>query len=111
MTGCRQWLGLHVREACFFLWVQDQVQERSFVAERLTALAASPDGSICAGGGTSGALYAWDVATGRLLRTWPAHYQVPPLSPSLFLSPSFSLALTSLAPGPPKVWEVCMDKS
>ncbi|KAK9818942.1 hypothetical protein WJX74_004888 [Apatococcus lobatus] len=59
----------------FWTWHKDQVQERSFVAERLTALAASPDGSTCAGGGVSGALYAWDVASGRLLRTWPAHYQ------------------------------------
>lgn len=56
--------------------MQDQLQERSFVAERLTALAASPDGCVCAGGGVSGALYAWDIASGRLLRTWPAHYQV-----------------------------------
>lgn len=52
------------------------------MAERLTALAASPDGSICAGGGNSGALYAWDVASGRLLRTWPAHYQVTPPPPT-----------------------------
>ena len=56
--------------------LQDQVQERSFVAERLAAFTCSPDGSSCAGGGISGAIYMWDVPSGRLLRTWPAHYQV-----------------------------------
>ena len=59
--------------------VQDQVQERSFVAERLAAFASSPDGTTCAGGGISGSIFVWDTASGRLLRTWPAHYQVSSL--------------------------------
>jgi WD40 repeat protein len=50
--------------------------QRSFTPERLTALAASPDGSYLAAGGGSGAVYLWDTPSGRLLATWPAHYKV-----------------------------------
>ena len=55
---------------------QDQVLQRCFAAEPVLALAASPDGAHLAGGGASGALYLWETASGRLLRSWPAHYQV-----------------------------------
>ena len=55
---------------------QDQVLQRCFAAEPILALAASPDGAHLAGGGASGALYFWETASGRLLRSWPAHYQV-----------------------------------
>ncbi len=68
------WGHSYLKWCCLDL--QDQVQERSFVAERLAAFTSSPDGSACAGGGISGAIYVWDTASGRLLRTWPAHYQV-----------------------------------
>jgi pre-rRNA-processing protein IPI3 len=44
--------------------------------ERLTSVAASPDGMFLAGGGVSGTLYIWETASGRLLRSWPAHYKV-----------------------------------
>ncbi len=49
--------------------------------ERITAVACSTDGTLLAGGGASGALYLWDLASGRLLRTWAAHYKVPPPRP------------------------------
>lgn len=55
---------------------QDQVLQRSFTQESLTALAASPNGAYLAAGGNSGSLYVWDTATGALLRSWPAHYKV-----------------------------------
>ncbi len=55
---------------------QDQLHQRSFAQERLTALAASGDGAYLAAGGASGALYVWEAATGQLLRTWAAHYKV-----------------------------------
>jgi len=42
----------------------------------MTALAASPNGAYLAGGGTSGTLYCWEASSGRLLRSWPAHYKV-----------------------------------
>eukprot|EP00775_Hariotina_reticulata_P006600 gene6600-6828_t len=59
----------------FWTWHKDQVLQRCFTQEALTALAASPNGAYLAGGGTSGTLYCWEVASGRLLRSWPAHYK------------------------------------
>ena len=56
--------------------VQDALLQRSFAAEPIVAVAASPDGTHVAGGGVSGHLYLWQSSSGRLLRTWPAHYKV-----------------------------------
>jgi WD40 repeat protein len=60
---------------CVFIR-QDQVLQRSFAQERLSSLAATRDGRYLAAGGGSGTLYVWDVASGQLLRAWPAHYKV-----------------------------------
>jgi hypothetical protein len=35
------------------------------------SVAATPDGLYCFGGGKSGKLYAWEVATGSLLKVRP----------------------------------------
>lgn len=63
--------GLH-----FWAWHKDQPHLRCFAAEQLTCVAASPDGAWCAAGGASGAAFVWETSTGRLLKTWPAHYKV-----------------------------------
>ena len=65
-----------------FPWccAQDQVHLRSFAPEPITAVACSPDGVYCVAGGASGALHIWDTSSGRLLRSWPAHYKVRPAS-------------------------------
>ncbi len=55
---------------------QDAALQRSFAAEPIVAIAASADGCHVAGGGASGHLYLWQAASGRLLRSWPAHYKV-----------------------------------
>lgn len=79
--------GLH-----FWAWHKDQPHLRCFAAEQLTCVAASPDGAWCAAGGASGAAFVWETSSGRLLKTWPAHYKVgraagpavmqgPPLGP------------------------------
>ena len=44
--------------------------------EPIAAVACSLDGNYCAGGGQSGNIYVWEVPSGRLLRSWPAHYKV-----------------------------------
>lgn len=62
--------GLH-----FWAWHKDQVHQRCFAAEPLTAVAATADGLYCAAGGASGAAFLWEASSGRLLRTWPAHYK------------------------------------
>uniref|UniRef100_A0A7S3R295 Anaphase-promoting complex subunit 4 WD40 domain-containing protein n=1 Tax=Dunaliella tertiolecta TaxID=3047 RepID=A0A7S3R295_DUNTE len=59
----------------FWAWHKDQVLQRSFAMERITALAGTPDGMLLAGGGASGAVYVWEVASGRMLRSWAAHYK------------------------------------
>lgn len=59
----------------FWTWHKDQVHQRSFPPEQITAVACTRDGAYCAGGGASGAVHLWETSTGRLLRSWPAHYK------------------------------------
>ncbi|GFR41561.1 hypothetical protein Agub_g2281 [Astrephomene gubernaculifera] len=59
----------------FWTWNREQILQRSYVSEAILALTASPDGKYLAGGSSSGTLYLWEVASGRLLRTWAAHYK------------------------------------
>jgi pre-rRNA-processing protein IPI3 len=56
-------------------YLQDQVHQRSFPPEQITALASTSDGAYCAAGGVSGAVHIWEVTSGRLLRSWPCHYK------------------------------------
>lgn len=49
--------------------------QRSFVVEAVGAVTASPCGGFLVAGGASGTIYIWDVASGRLLRSWAAHYK------------------------------------
>ncbi|KAL4854511.1 Protein ROOT INITIATION DEFECTIVE 3 [Chlorella vulgaris] len=62
--------GLH-----FWAWHKDQPHLRSFAAEQLTAVTATRDGTFCAAGGASGAVFVWETSSGRLLKSWPAHYK------------------------------------
>jgi len=55
-------------------WTKDQPLLRFGVPERLTAVALSKSGRLCAGGGSSGKTFLWEVSTGELLRVWDAHY-------------------------------------
>lgn len=59
----------------FWAWHKDQVLQRCFTQEPITALAASADGAYIAAGGASGTLHLWEAASGTLLRSWPAHYK------------------------------------
>ena len=56
---------------------KEPIASRSFVMERLSALALSPDGHFLVGGAAagSGRLHVWHVSTGALLRTWDGHYK------------------------------------
>ncbi|KAL6773944.1 hypothetical protein ACKKBG_A23155 [Auxenochlorella protothecoides x Auxenochlorella symbiontica] len=56
-------------------WSNDQVSVRSHAPEPLRCLAASPCGTFVAGSAASGAVHLWSTGSGRLLRSWPAHYK------------------------------------
>eukprot|EP00850_Spirogloea_muscicola_P013947 SM000097S24800 [mRNA] locus=s97:332384:335507:+ [translate_table: standard] len=56
-------------------WHKTQVALRSFPLEPISCLAATGSGAFLAGGGQSGRLYLWEVASGALLRSWPGHYK------------------------------------
>lgn len=56
--------------------LQDALLQRCFAAEALRCVAASEDGGLCAAGGASGRIYVWQAGSGRLLRSWTAHYKV-----------------------------------
>lgn len=48
---------------------------KSFPVEPIRALIADPEGSYLIGGGISGDIFFWEVASGELLVQWHAHYR------------------------------------
>lgn len=59
----------------FWAWHKSQVAFKSYPVEPIGPLACTSDGAYLAGGGASGRIYFWEVATGRLLRLWSGHYK------------------------------------
>lgn len=55
---------------------QGSMLQRAFAAEALTCVAGSEDGGLCAAGAASGRIYLWQTGSGRLLKSWSAHYKV-----------------------------------
>eukprot|EP00854_Cymbomonas_tetramitiformis_P008461 gene8461-10055_t len=62
-------------ELHFWSLRKEQMLNRSFMCEPMSALCATRGGQLCAAGGGSGAVYIWEAASGRLLRSWAAHYK------------------------------------
>ena len=54
---------------------KESALHKFFVGEPMGVVASSPDGAFFAGGSLTGAAYVWECATGKLLRTWPAHFK------------------------------------
>ncbi len=54
---------------------KESALHKFFVGEPVGVVASSPDGAFFAGGSLAGAAYVWETATGKLLRTWPAHFK------------------------------------
>ncbi|KAM3309239.1 hypothetical protein P3S67_010983 [Capsicum chacoense] len=52
-----------------------QVKVKRFPAEPINPLVSNSMGTFIAKGGTSGDIYLWQVATGKLLKKWQAHYR------------------------------------
>lgn len=55
--------------------MQEQLHVKCFPPEEITAICCTVDGVYCVGGGASGSLYVWEVSTGKLLKTWNAHFK------------------------------------
>lgn len=59
----------------FWAWHADAPLQRAFAAGPITCVAASPCGTYLAAGSASGAVWVWDVPSGRLMATWEAHFK------------------------------------
>lgn len=89
----------------YWSWSKPQVEVKSFPAEPIKPLAANTEGTYIAGGGTSGHIYFWEVATGRLLGKWHAHYR--PVTRLVF-SEDDSLLVSGSVDGCVRVWSLLM---
>ncbi|XP_044487066.1 protein ROOT INITIATION DEFECTIVE 3-like [Mangifera indica] len=60
-----------------FMWALNKPQPplRSYTMEAMGPICCSNDGVYLAGGASSGNAYIWEVANGRLLAMWRAHYK------------------------------------
>ncbi|XP_051187171.1 protein ROOT INITIATION DEFECTIVE 3 isoform X2 [Lolium perenne] len=59
----------------YYHWDKPQVAVKSFPAEPIRVLIADPEGNYLIGGGISGDIFFWEVASGELLVQWHAHYR------------------------------------
>ncbi|KAL8093657.1 hypothetical protein AgCh_035516 [Apium graveolens] len=59
----------------YWSWNKPQVEVKCFPSEPIDTLVCDDDGSFIIGGAISGDIYIWQVATGRLLKKWHAHYR------------------------------------
>ncbi|XP_065018879.1 protein ROOT INITIATION DEFECTIVE 3-like [Musa acuminata AAA Group] len=59
----------------FWSWDKPQVEVRSFPVESIGPLVSNSEGTYVMGGGPSGIIYQWEVASGKLLTWWHAHYR------------------------------------
>ncbi|KAK8966380.1 Protein SPA1-RELATED 4 [Platanthera guangdongensis] len=89
----------------FWSWDKPQVQVKSFPAEPIGPLVSDSDGSYIIGGGSSGAIYLWEIASGKLLNKWNAHYRSVTC---LTLSDDESLLISGSEDGSIKVWALLM---
>ncbi|GAV72613.1 WD40 domain-containing protein [Cephalotus follicularis] len=89
----------------FWAWPKPQVEVKSFPAEPIKPLAANSEGTYIAGGGSSGDIFLWGVATGRLLKKWHAHYRS---LTCLVFSEDESLLISGSEDGCVRVWSLFM---
>nr|XP_043606063.1 protein ROOT INITIATION DEFECTIVE 3 [Erigeron canadensis] len=89
----------------YWSWNKPQVEVKSFPAEAISPLASNSDGTYIVGGGLSGEIYLWEVATGRLLKKWHAHYRGVTC---LVFSEDQSLLISGAEDGSVRVWSLLM---
>ncbi|XP_026394579.1 protein ROOT INITIATION DEFECTIVE 3-like [Papaver somniferum] len=88
-------------------WSRDKpvADVKSFPAEPISPLVSNSDGTYIIGGGCSGNIYLWEVASGRLLKKWNAHYRGVTC---LVLSDDESLLISGAEDGCVRVWSLLM---
>ncbi|WCJ35436.1 Transducin/WD40 repeat-like superfamily protein [Euphorbia peplus] len=89
----------------FWSWSKPQVEVKSFPEEPIKPLVANSEGTYLVGGGVSGNLYFWEVASGRLLKKWRAHYRAVTC---LVFNEDDSLLVSGSEDGSVKVWPLLM---
>uniref|UniRef100_A0A5B7BLE7 Uncharacterized protein n=1 Tax=Davidia involucrata TaxID=16924 RepID=A0A5B7BLE7_DAVIN len=89
----------------YWSWNKPQVEVKSFPAEPIYPLVSNSDGTYIAGGGVSGDIYFWEVATGRLLKKWHAHYRAVTC---LVYCDDQSLLISGAEDGCVRVWSLIM---
>ncbi|KAM7279677.1 hypothetical protein ACFE04_006811 [Oxalis oulophora] len=89
----------------YWSWSKPQVDVKSFPSETIKPLAANKEGTYIVGGGSSGNIYLWEVATGRLLKKWNAHLRAVTC---LVFSDDSSLIVSSSEEGNIKLWSLFM---
>ncbi|KAL1217270.1 Protein ROOT INITIATION DEFECTIVE 3 [Cardamine amara subsp. amara] len=87
----------------YWSWNKPQVEVKSFPVESIKALAANNEGTYIVGGGTSGDIYLWEVATGKLLKKWHGHYRSVTC---LVFSGDDSLLVSGSQDGSIRVWSL-----
>ncbi|KAL0438735.1 UNVERIFIED_CONTAM: protein ROOT INITIATION defective [Sesamum latifolium] len=90
-------------DAFVFIVLGPQVEVRSFPAEPIKPLVSNSRGTYIAGGGVSGDIYFWEVATGKLLKKWHAHYRAVSC---LVFNDDESLLISGAEDGSVRVWSL-----
>ncbi|CAA0814350.1 Protein ROOT INITIATION DEFECTIVE 3 [Striga hermonthica] len=87
----------------YWSWNKPQIEVRSFPAEPIKPLVSNCQGTYIAGGGVSGDVYFWEVATGKLLKKWHAHYRAVSC---LVFNDDQSLLISGSEDGCVRVWSL-----
>ncbi|CAM8977924.1 unnamed protein product [Rhodiola kirilowii] len=87
----------------FWSWNKPSAEVRSFPAEPIKPLVCDTNGTYIIGGGSLGNMYIWEVATGKLLRKWHAHYRAVT---SLVMLEGQSLLVSGSEDGNVRVWSL-----
>ncbi|XP_073022121.1 protein ROOT INITIATION DEFECTIVE 3-like isoform X2 [Primulina eburnea] len=87
----------------YWSWNKPHVEARSILAEPIAPLVSNSEGTYIAGGGLSGDIYIWEIATGKLLKKWHAHYRAVTC---LVFNDDQSLLISGAEDGCVRVWSL-----